>query len=48
MFQELWQRRSDDDRETRMSALRELGVLEQDEGRWRYSDAFLSWLFEEM
>ena len=48
MFQELWQFRSGPDRNERLAALEEMGVLEQDdEGRWRYSDAWLAWLFEE-
>jgi hypothetical protein len=31
-----------------MGALEELGILaREDDGGWRYSDAYLSWLFEE-
>jgi hypothetical protein len=46
-FQRLWERRRDADRETRLEALREMGVLvREDDGNWRYSDAFMAWLFE--
>lgn len=46
----LWARRNQsDDRDDRLAALEELGVLEMDEdGKWRYSSAWMSWLFEEM
>jgi hypothetical protein len=48
-FQELWQLRSVKDHDTRMKALEDMGVLELDEdGRWKYSNAYMTWLFEEM
>jgi hypothetical protein len=32
-----------------MAALEELGILTQDaDGNWKYSSAWLAWLFEEM
>jgi hypothetical protein len=47
-FQALWKDRSTADKDVRMGALEELGILERDEdGGWRYSKAYLSWLFEE-
>jgi hypothetical protein len=47
-LQMLWRFRRDPHRDTRLAALDELGILERgDDGQWRYSDAFLSWLFEE-
>lgn len=49
VFQLLWDLRAGSDREQRLLALEELGILEKDEdGHWRYSQAFMSWLFEEM
>lgn len=48
ILQVLWQKRGDRDREQRLAALEELGILTQDaDGNWRYSDAFMAWLFEE-
>jgi hypothetical protein len=47
-FQGLWRDRNTADKDVRMGALEELGILERDEdGGWRYSDAYLAWLFEE-
>jgi hypothetical protein len=47
-FRALYQIRVQRDKEQRLLALEELGILTRDdEGKWRYSDAFLAWLFEE-
>lgn len=47
-LQMLWRFRRDPDRNTRLAALDELGILERDkDGQWRYSQAFLAWLFED-
>lgn len=47
-LQMLWKFRRDRHRDTRLAALEELGILEKtDDGQWRYSDAFMAWLFEE-
>lgn len=48
ILQILWEKRGDRDREQRLLALEELGILTKDQdGNWRYSNAFLAWLFEE-
>ncbi len=47
-FQELWEaRNSSDDKQKRLEALEELGILSVDQqGNWKYSNAFMAWIFE--
>lgn len=36
------------DKEDRLEALEEMGILSLDqEGHWKYSNAFMAWIFEE-
>jgi hypothetical protein len=48
-FQEYWlDRLQGEDKETRLDALKKLGILTVDQdGNWKYSNAFMAWIFED-